>query len=108
MAKYDYKFAGIKTDITNAKTAIQDYLQSIDTYIDNVKNKFSNDGYDISKAYKGTYATAIKQYLAEVADSLKNIKEPLKKCEDALDKALAAYNAKDAEIKPTMGTTSAE
>lgn len=93
----------IEEEIPNMTKAIDDYCIAVENHLKEVNAKA-----DTSEAYKGAYASSVKEFVGAVTDACFAVTSNLKAFKKELQDVLASYKAKDQELSSTLGTQAGE
>ncbi len=82
-------------------TAIENWLSKIDQDLQQI------EAVDASGAFKGEqFTTAIQEFIIAVRDTCHNVASNLREFQDILNRAIAAYKQRDAQLKSDIGSAS--
>lgn len=90
-------FKGINTDsIPNAKTAIENYITTIQTHLKNLPTT------NVAGAFKGQYSGAVATFIQNVAISAQVVLTEIGGFPKEIEKASQRYAEKDAEVSASI------
>ena len=93
-------FKGINTDsIPGAQTKIQEYVLAIQNHLDSMNNMY------VVHAFKGIYASAVKDFIGAVAVSAKKVLTKIETFDEEIEAASKRYAAKDIEVAGSMNNS---
>lgn len=89
-------------EIPNMRSAIREYVTALETHLEKVVTDA-----DTSGAFKGEYASAVKVYVAAIAEACKCVTSQLLAFSDQLKEVSDAYIAQDQELSKRINDTAA-
>lgn len=82
-------------------TAIENWLSKIDQDLAQI------EAIDASNAFRGEqFTTAIQDFILAVKETCHNVSSNLREFQDILNRAIAAYKARDTQLKSDIGSAS--
>ena len=93
-------FKGINTEaIPDAAEAVDIYVSDANKYLDLIEKED-----DVSEAFRGNYAVAIKRFVNSVVEAARQPLRELEGCKKEMTDAAARYERKDDEMRSSIGT----
>lgn len=90
-------------EIPNMRGAIRYYVEQVETHLKQV-----NEQADTTQAFKGEYATAIKEYVSAICTACECVTSNLLAFSDKLLVVQEAYQTRDAELKSAIGSSASD
>lgn len=90
-------------EIPNMRNAIKYYVEQLEKHLEQVRI-----GADTTQAFKGEYATAIKEYVSAICEACGCVISNLLAFSDKLLAVQEAYQVRDAELKSAIGSSASD